>query len=190
MINFKGYKGTLYRRLLRYFNIKNSNGNFISKGSSIHGKTIIGIGSRINGPITIKGAGECEIGNYGAIGSDVKIITSNHKTDVINLQYALSKRIGLDLEVDKKTGVTIGHNVWIGDNSLILPNVTVGNGAVIAAGSIITKDVDPYSIVAGVPASHKRFRFSKEKISEIESTKWWYWDIEKMKENKHFFEKR
>lgn len=67
----------------------------------------------------------------------------------------------------------IGSDVWIGDRALVLQGVTVGDGAVIAAGAVVTKDVPPYSIVAGVPARVLRFRFDAETISRLMEWRWW-----------------
>ncbi len=182
-----GYINKFNRRLLRFKSLKNKRGTYIAKGSSLNTKTTIGDGTRINGLITIKGVGSCIIGNYAAIGSNVKIITSNHKTNTVILQYALSKRIGLNAPIDEKVNVSIGNNVWIGDNTIILPGVSIGNGAIIGAGSVVTKDVTPYSLSAGVPSKHIKYRFSEEKINEIENSKWWEWSLEEMKDQKDFF---
>jgi hypothetical protein len=70
---------------------------------------------------------------------------------------------------------SIGNDVWIGHNVTVLSGVTVGNGAVIAAGAVVTKDVAPYTIVAGVPARFVRRRFSDEIAQRIEALAWWDW---------------
>jgi len=77
--------------------------------------------------------------------------------------------------------VYIGHDVWIGHNASIMPDVTVGNGAVIAAGAVVTKDVEAYAIAAGVPASKIRMRFDDDLIRRIEASEWWDWDYEMIK---------
>lgn len=69
--------------------------------------------------------------------------------------------------------VTIGNDVWIGTRAMVLDGVSVGDGAIIGAGAVVTKDVPPYAIVAGVPAKIIRFRFSNEKINELLSSQWW-----------------
>lgn len=83
--------------------------------------------------------------------------------------------------------VIIGNDVWIGANVIILPSVQIGNGAIIAAGAIVTKDVPDYAIVGGVPAKIIKYRFSQEIIAELNRIKWWDWSDEKIKENSHFF---
>lgn len=72
----------------------------------------------------------------------------------------------------------IGNDVWIGINSTILNNVVIGDGAVIGAGAVVTKDVSPYSVVGGVPARLIKFRFSEEQIDRLLRIKWWDWPLE------------
>ena len=73
-------------------------------------------------------------------------------------------------------GGTIGNDVWIGANAIILSGINVGNGAVIAAGSIVTKDVEPYSIVGGNPARVIKKRFDSKIIDQLEEIQWWKYD--------------
>ena len=84
--------------------------------------------------------------------------------------------------------VSIGNDVWIGHNVIIVGQVVIGNGAILAAGSVITKDVLPYSIVAGVPAKLIKKRFSDSIIKEIEALQWWNMSaLELEKERPLFF---
>ena len=83
--------------------------------------------------------------------------------------------------------VVIGNDVWIGANVIILPNVHIGDGAVIAAGAVVTKDVDPYAVVGGVPAKIIKYRFGKEDIDLLEQVKWWEWTIEEIEQNIELF---
>lgn len=69
--------------------------------------------------------------------------------------------------------VSVGNDVWIGERALILGGVNVGNGAVIGAGAVVTKDVPAYAVVAGVPARLIRYRFPAEKIAALEKERWW-----------------
>jgi len=127
------------------------------------------------------------IGKFSSIDSEVKIIVDgNHHTDWIS-SYPFGELIS---DVPKNPGhplgkgdILIGNDVWIGYNSIILPGVKIGDGAVIGAGSIVTKNVDDYEIVAGNTAKHIKYRFSKEKIEILKKIRWWDWPIEKIKEN-------
>lgn len=76
--------------------------------------------------------------------------------------------------------VVIGNDVWIGANVVILPGVHIGDGAVIAAGAIVNKNVDDYAIVGGVPAKLIRYRLSEDEIREMKRIKWWNWSNEKI----------
>ena len=72
--------------------------------------------------------------------------------------------------------VRIEDNVWIGENVTICPGVTIGENSVIGAGAVVTKDVPPYAVVAGVPARLLRFRYSEEMIEALLRVRWWEWD--------------
>jgi phosphonate metabolism protein (transferase hexapeptide repeat family) len=77
--------------------------------------------------------------------------------------------------------VVIGHDVWIGHGAIVLPGRSIGDGAVIAAGSIVTKDVAPYNIVAGNPARLIRPRFPTQIAARMEKLKWWHWSHERLR---------
>lgn len=93
---------------------------------------------------------------------------------------------GLDyFKMDKL--IVIENDVWIGINAVICPNVKIGNGAVIGAGAVVTHDVEPYSIVGGVPARHIKYRFPGHICKKLNEIAWWDWSMEKIKENfEHF----
>jgi carbonic anhydrase/acetyltransferase-like protein (isoleucine patch superfamily) len=69
--------------------------------------------------------------------------------------------------------LTIGHDVWIGTGTIIRSGIEIGTGAVVAAGSVVTKDVPPYSVVGGVPARAIKKRFPADVVASIESSRWW-----------------
>jgi virginiamycin A acetyltransferase len=77
----------------------------------------------------------------------------------------------------------IGNDVWIGYKAVIMPGVQIGDGAIIAAMSLVTKDVEPYTIVGGNPAKTLRQRFPDETIKLLLEIAWWNWDIEKITRN-------
>lgn len=70
--------------------------------------------------------------------------------------------------------------MWIGQDVLIKGGVTIGNGAVIGARSVVTKNVPPYAVVAGVPARVIKYRFEKEKIDYLQRLQWWDWDLQRI----------
>ena len=89
---------------------------------------------------------------------------------------------------DPTAPVRIGNDVWIGERALILGGVSVGNGAVVGAGAVVTKDVPAYAIVGGVPAKLIRFRFSEERIAELEKSAWWNWPEKRLREQIALFQ--
>jgi len=84
---------------------------------------------------------------------------------------------------DHKGDIVIGHDVWIGFESVILSGVTIGDGAIIGARAVVTKDVPPYTIVGGVPAKPIRKRFSDEIIAALLALQWWHWPEDRIKQN-------
>lgn len=83
----------------------------------------------------------------------------------------------------KQFEVVIGNDVWIGSHVLLMPGVTIGDGAVIAAGSVVTKDVQPYSVVGGVPAKVLKKRFTDAQIQTLLNIKWWNKPVEELRMN-------
>lgn len=141
-----------------------------------------------NGNFSAKGRGKITIGNFCAFGENVKLIVSNHNYNYPSIQYSLYQRIFKELPYEKQAGtIDIGHDVWIGDNVIILPNVRIGNGACIGAGAIVTKDIPDYGIAAGNPAKVLKFRFTQEQINKLNDTNWWNWDDAEIRQNRAFF---
>ena len=87
----------------------------------------------------------------------------------------------------KDRKIVIGNDVWIGTNVIILPGVHIGDGAVVGANAVVSHDVKPYEVVAGVPARHIRYRFSEDVIKALEEIKWWTWDIKLIKDRAEDF---
>jgi len=127
------------------------------------------------------------IGKFCMIASDVTFIMNgaNHLSDAITtFPFAI---FGEDWsgamdgkEYPTKGNTVIGNDVWIGYGATIMPGVTIGDGAIIATKAVVTKDVAPYSIVGGNPASEIRKRFTKVEIEELLEIRWWDWPIEKI----------
>ena len=83
--------------------------------------------------------------------------------------------------------VSIGNDVWIGANAILLDGISVGDGAIIAAGAVVAKNVAPYSIVGGVPASLIKKRFSDDMIKRLIDFRWWDKDTSWLKKNHQYF---
>jgi acetyltransferase-like isoleucine patch superfamily enzyme len=125
------------------------------------------------------------VGAYGAIGARTSINPFNHPVDWLSInefQYhpnsfdwvpEYKDFARLERTPDMFRHVTIGNDVWTGHNVNILAGVSVGDGAVIGAGSVVTRDVPPYAIVVGCPAQVKRFRFPDKTIERLLRVKWW-----------------
>ena len=90
---------------------------------------------------------------------------------------------------DNKGDIVIGNDVWIGYEAVIMAGVHIGNGAIIAARAVVTKDVPPYTIVGGVPARPIRQRFDEEVVQKLETLKWWDWSAEKIRRCLPYIEK-
>lgn len=84
---------------------------------------------------------------------------------------------------DNHGDIVIGNDVWIGFDAVIMQGVTIGDGAIVATRAVVTHDVEPYSIVGGVPAKIIKKRFDEEKIKKLLKIRWWDWTPEKVKEN-------
>lgn len=129
------------------------------------------------------------IGKFSSISWNVTINARNHEVDKISTHaFPYAARLGFvdsdDLKYEK---VFIGNDVWIGAGAIILPGISIGDGAVVGAGSIVTKDIEPYSIVAGNPAKVLRKRFCKEDVDSLMGIKWWDFPYCKIKENIDIF---
>lgn len=132
-----------------------------------------------------------DIGSYCSVSWDVTIGAVRHPMDHPSTHaFSYRSQFGIvdanrDLSHER---VKIGNDVWVGCGSIIMPGVRVGDGAVIGAGAVVTKDVAPYSVVSGVPARHMKLRFEPEMITRLEALRWWDWDDEKLKEHIEFFQ--
>lgn len=133
------------------------------------------------------------IGRFCSIAYDVRIGLGKHPIDWVSTHSFVYKAkygfVGSDFisEAEGELKTIIGNDVWIGANSTILAGVKVGNGAIIGAHSLVTKDVEPYSIVLGVPAKHYKFRFEKNIREKLNKSEWWNWSDDKIKEKISFF---
>ena len=147
--------------------------------SSISDYSYVGLNSTIN---------YAEIGRFCSIGQDVRIGGANHDYNKVTTfpkwrfeqLFAHCRTVNLDQELDD---CKIGNDVWIAANATILRGVKIADGAVIAAGAVVTKDVEPYTIVAGIPAKPLKKRFEQKYIDKLLEIKWWNWNLNLIEEN-------
>ena len=129
-----------------------------------------------------------KIGKFCSFAPEVKIfLNSDHPTNLPSTYplktLLLQSSPWPNKDVITKGSVFIGNDVWIGTRSMIMSGVTIGDGAIIAAGSVVTKNVVPYEIVGGVPAKRIKLRFTNQEIKAMMRIKWWDWNHEKIKNN-------
>ena len=81
----------------------------------------------------------------------------------------------------------IGHDVWIGAHVIVLQGVSIGHGAIVAAGAVVTRDVPPYTIVGGIPAEAIKPRFEDAQVQKLLALQWWNWPVEELRRRKDLF---
>ncbi|KAF0130481.1 MAG: transferase hexapeptide repeat containing protein [Bacteroidetes bacterium] len=130
------------------------------------------------------------IGKFCMIASNVQFIMNggNHLTNALTSYPFAIFGNGWENAMNGKSypnkgDINVGNDVWVGYNATIMAGVTIGDGAIIATNSTITKDVEPYTIVGGNPANLIKKRFNDEKISKLLALKWWDWDLDKITRN-------
>jgi len=129
------------------------------------------------------------IGNYCSIGSGAVFMmggNQGHNSQWISTFpfYYQANIFKESKNAFEKAGDTkIGNDVWIGSEAMIMPGVTIGDGAIIATRAVVVKDVPSYGIVGGNPAELIKYRFNKEDIDKLLKIKWWNWNENKVKEN-------
>ena len=134
-----------------------------------------------------------KIGNFSSIAAGVAIGGGGHNLESVSTSPVFSKgknifrRNFASIEYSPYKQTVIGNDVWIGNRALILQGVTIGDGAVVGAGSVVTKDVEPYSVVAGNPARVIKKRFDDETVEKLLALKWWEKDESFLKKyGEHF----
>lgn len=147
------------------------------------------------------------VGNYCSIAHEVNFILDSGNHDVFkmttfpifqNLYNKEEKFIYDGAQYNRatfkenyksiKNSIVLKNEVWIGSGVTILPGVTIGNGAIILSGSVVSKSVEDYSVVGGVPCKHLYYRFPKELHEDLTNIAWWNWDVNKVKNSVNDFE--
>lgn len=183
------------------YRLLSKNGSSISACASIDRESTFGVNTKIYANVQIN---RSSIGKFTYIGPDSKIALTTigcfcsigrkvtiglglHPTNWLSTHPAFysignqtTKTFSKSNKFIESKPVHIGHDVWIGANAIILDGVTIGNGAIIATGAVVTKDVSPYAIVAGVPAKELRKRFTNSIICELGDWEWWNLPDEKL----------
>ena len=126
------------------------------------------------------------VGQFSSIGMDVVLMDGgNHRSDWVTT-YPLRSMLRLpgafeDGHPKSKGDIAIGNDVWIGRGARVLSGVTIGDGAVVAGYSVVTKDVRPYAVVAGNPAREVRRRFDDDQVEALLEIAWWDWPLERIR---------
>lgn len=162
----------------------------VSSGSAL-AKVKMGRYSYIGGSCSVTDA---EIGNFCSIGGKCSIGGGVHPMDAVSTSPVFLKGRNFlrknfaNIPYEPSEKVVIGNDVWIGSGVYIKGGVKIGTGAVIGAHAVVTRDVEPYSVVAGIPAKEIKKRFDEETINQLLEIKWWEWPDEKLKEMSKYFD--
>lgn len=208
MTIFKSKAKLLFLRL-KYFSKSVTIGNncLLSTRTSFEGNNCIGSNSQFIGDI---GYGSyigrncsinATIGRFCSIADKVCTVAGSHPTSFVSTHpafFSTKKQAGFSYVNHDKYNeikyaddcnhiVTIGNDVWIGFGALLLQGIHIGDGAIIGAGAVVTKDVEPYSIVAGVPAKLIKKRFSNIEVDLLLKSEWWNKDIDWIRNNIDLF---
>ena len=142
-----------------------------------------------------------EIGSYTSIGPNVEVIYGTHPISYISSSpvfYSTRNQCGTSfvktnvfkefnlIQISNRSA-QIGNDVWIGYGAKLIEGISIGNGAIVLAGAYVTKDVEPYSIVGGIPAKHLKYRFPEDHRRLLLEFAWWKKDIKWIKSNVNLF---
>ncbi len=126
------------------------------------------------------------IGKFCSIANDVCIGLGKHPIDYFStspLFYRINNPLNIKLidensKFNEYEEITIGHDVWLGARAIVLDGISIGHGVIIAANSVVTKDVPPYAIVGGVPAKVIKYRFDTSQIEKLLNSRWWEKEVD------------
>ena len=154
--------------------------NTLILNSSINSYSYVGVNSIVQ---------NARIGSFCSIANDVFIGLGSHPTNYFStspLFYKATntfqiKFIEEDIKFSEYIAIEIGNDVWLGARAIVMDGIKIGDGAIVAAGAVVTKDIPPYAIVGGVPAKIIRYRFKSEKIQYLLNSKWWTLSLAEIK---------
>lgn len=163
----------------------------VAKGCKIYrttlsGQVTVARYTSLWGPsIFVSGDGQgVEIGSFCSIAHHVSLQEQFHNSQRTTT-YFIERNLLCWPEPPEalisKGPIRIGHDVWIGAGAQVLSGVAIGDGAIVAAGAIVTRDVAPYAVVAGNPARLIRYRFGPDKIAQLLDMQWWHWSEERLR---------
>ena len=129
------------------------------------------------------------IGKFCSIAAHTRINPGNHPIERVAMNHFTYRSSAYGLGDDdpaffdwrRESRCTLGHDVWIGHGAIVLPGISIGNGAVVGAGAIVTKDVPAFAIVVGNPARLLRYRFAPDLITALEAIAWWNWSHDQLR---------
>jgi len=186
----RGYRFRRFRRLIHRMCLRLEGGPLFSmtirKLLDTHHDVIVGAYSY--GDILVPGTlpPGSRVGAYCSVGCGLIVRRRDHPVERLSqTPLFYNQKLGLvrsdTIPEDRENPLEIGNDVWIGDRVTVLSGChRIGNGAVIAAGAVVTRDVEPYSIVGGVPARKIRMRFSSATIKKLEDVRWWELDLSRL----------
>jgi virginiamycin A acetyltransferase len=190
-------EGSIARETYLFGEIDVGHGAVVERGTQLIGDVTIsrnakvGEDSRLSGDVTVGrysrlgggnfASGNVSIGQFCAIAECTGFLAKNHEMSSWAMQRGFKKEHGIEDKV-RKEPVSVGSDVWFGRGAIVLPGVSVGHGACIGAHSVVTRDVEPYEIVAGNPAKNIGWRFCEETRSTFLDLEWWEWEIAEITE--------
>ncbi|MCO5947662.1 CatB-related O-acetyltransferase [Mucilaginibacter flavidus] len=133
----------------------------------------------------------CKVGKFCSIGQGASACLGRHPASkYVSTHpafFSTNKQNGMTFSdtsyFDEMGKTTIGNDVWIGVNAIIMDNIDIGNGAIIGAGAVVTKNIPPYAVAAGSPARIIRYRFTEKEVDFLEAFKWWEKDEDWLRQN-------